>query len=85
MKEQSTMSTAGVNLHQAPNPALETDQNARFAGDLAAQLGRSARPISVKSPSEHLDELPGSNSMSGFNNKRLWASKHGLSKPKVAL
>ncbi len=24
------------------NPALETDQNARFAGDLAAQLGRSA-------------------------------------------
>ncbi len=24
------------------NPALETDQNARFAGDLAAQLGRYA-------------------------------------------
>ena len=24
------------------NPALETDQNARFAGDLAAQLSRCA-------------------------------------------
>ena len=37
-----------VDVNETPNPALETDQNARFAGDLAAQLSRCAEVVGTQ-------------------------------------